>query len=832
MIDIATASVKIPNKRKITIPSNQREVIKRDGTPVSWNPSKITRAISLAFYSVRNKDALNPCRDDAAKLYGLATDDFLKAMEITHRVDKMLELYYIKAQTPTIEEIQDTVEKAIAAEGEWDVARAYISYRQHKAELRIQRYSENGLEAYIAVSKYARFRPDLKRRETFSEAVERVCDMHLKRFAERADNSNFRQALESLEAEGLIDLEIALILSKYLNGNHFAKLVHDAFEAVKHKKVLPSMRSLQFGGNAITSTHARMYNCAFSAIDRLEFFREYYYLLLAGVGCGFSVQNHHMELLPIFPVRLPDIDLPIEHYTIEDTIEGWADAIDKLLNSFLQEVKIEFNFSKIRPRGTPLQTSGGRAPGHLPLKDALQQIETILRGVCGRKLKPIEAYDICMFIARSVLSGGIRRSATLCLFSPDDMDMMSAKTGNWFELHPQRSASNNSAVIHRDTAKHATFKTLFEKQKEFGEPGFYFTHDLDYGCNPCCEIGLKPIIKGGLSDAEILRLRELGYAGELNKDTRLSGWQMCNLSTINAAGVDHEDDFYQACYHATVIGTLQASYTHIPYLGPVSQFINERESLLGVSICGILDNPEIFLNPKILKKGACICTGTNALVADIIGINRAARITCVKPEGTASLLLGTGSGIHPHHAKRYFRRVQANRKDLVFQHFRTNNPHMVEPSVYQPQTDDTITFPVQAPENAIFRHDITAKQFLAYVKLVQIYWVKAGNANPTSAPNLDHNVSNTCQVKEDEWDTIATFIWENRNFFTGVALLSYQGDKLYAQAPREEVVTEEDILKWNRLQYFPVDYTTLIEDSDETKLKETSACAGGACELI
>ena len=737
----------------------------------------------------------------------------------------------MKANTPKIDEIQDTVEKTIAAEDECDVARAYISDHQRRADLHIQTHSENGLEDYITVSKYVRFRPDLKRRETFSEAVERVRDMHLQRFADHASKNNFCEALEILEAQGIIDREIALILRKHFKGAHFSKIVHDAFEAVKSKKVLPSMRSLQFGGKAITGTHARMFNCAFSAIDRLRFFREYFYLLLAGVGCGFSVQKHHMDRLPIFPVRLPDISLPVEHYTIEDTIEGWANSIDKLLHSFLEGFKVEFNFSKIRPRGTPLKTSGGRAPGHLPLKDALQKTETILNGVSGRRLKPIEAYDICMFIARSVLSGGIRRSATLCLFSEDDTEMMSAKTGNWFELQPQRSASNNSAVIHRKNATHEIFKVLFEKQKEFGEPGFYFTNDLDYGCNPCCEIGLKSIIKGGLSDKEMLRLRELGYSSELSRDTRLFGWQVCNLSTINAASVTGEDDFYEACYYATVIGTLQASYTHIPYLGPVSQFINERESLLGVSICGILDNPEIFLNPAVLEKGADICKGTNALIADLIGINRAARLTCVKPEGTASLLLGTGSGIHPHHAKRYFRRVQANRNDPVFRHFKAKNPHMVEPSVYSPQTDDTITFPVQAPEHAIFRNDITARQFLEYVKLVQVHWVKAGNANPASTPNLDHNVSNTCQVKEDEWDDIEKFIWENRDYFTGVALLSYQGDKLYAQAPREEVVTKEDILKWNQLKYVPVDYTTLSEDSAEPSLDESIACAGIACEL-
>jgi len=830
-MNATTLPVKLPQKGQRSIPKEQRTVIKRNGEAVPWDIAKITRAISLAFYNIRNADSPNPLRNDAAKFYGLDTHDFLKAMEISQRVDKMLELVYLKGQTPTIEEIQDTVEKAIAAEGEWDVARAYIFYRQIKADLRIHRYSENGLSEYIAVSKYARFRADLKRRETFDEAIDRVCNMHLHQFAAHANKNNFHQALQKLQAEATIDLEVGLLLAKFLHNTHFAKLVHTAFAAVKAKRVLPSMRSIQFGGEAIQQAHARMFNCSFSAIDRLAFFREYFYLLLAGVGCGFSVQKQHINRLPAFPIRPPEMDLPVEHYTVEDTIEGWADAMDRLLHAYLENIKVEFNFARIRPRGAPLKTSGGRAPGHLPLKHALAAVETILKDAAGRRLKPIEAYDICMFIARSVLSGGVRRSATLCLFSEDDTEMMSAKTGNWFETHPQRSASNNSAVIHREDASEAVFKELFEKQKEFGEPGFYFTNNRDYGCNPCCEIGLKPIIDGGLSDDDILRLRELGYKGPLTNDTRLSGWQMCNLTTINAACVEHANDFFNACFFASIIGTLQAAYTDIPYLGPVSRFINQRESLLGVSICGILDNPELFLNPSVLERGAQLCKGTNALIADLIGINRAARVTCVKPEGTASLLLDAGSGIHPHHAKRYFRRVQANHKDPVFQHFKAKNPHMVEASVYNPQTDDVITFPVEAPEHAICRDDITALQFLEYVKLVQIHWVKAGNANSTFAPQLDHNVSNTCQVKDDEWEAVGHYIWQNRQYFTGVALLSYQGDKLYAQAPREEVNTEEDILKWNRLKYTPLDYTKLTEDADDTKLKETVACAGGTCEL-
>jgi ribonucleoside-diphosphate reductase alpha chain len=306
---------------------------------------------------------------------------------------------------------------------------------------------------------------------------------------------------------------------------------------------------------------------------------------------------------------------------------------------------------------------------------------------------------------------------------------------------------------------------------------------------------------------------------------------MCNLSTINAGAAPTEEAFFESCLWSAAIGTLQAAYTEIPYLGPVTRFLNEREALLGVSICGILDNPEVFLNARILEKGAEICKSINAVVADAIGIRRAARVTCVKPEGTASLLLETGSGIHPHHAKRYFRRVQANRNEPVYRFFREQNPHMTEPSVYQPDTDDVITFPVEAPETAILRDEVGAVQFLEYVKFVQKHWVQAGRAHDQYSPALDHNVSNTCTVKPEEWDEVAEFIWANREYFTGVSLLPVSGDKIYPQAPREEVVTDEDIVKWNRLNYHPVDYTMLKEETDVTELKEVVACGGGACEL-
>ncbi len=804
-----------------------RCVIKRDGTTVSWDSTKIARAIALAFFEVHHGTADNPERDNAAARYGLDQETYAKVRHITTRVAHMLELFYRSGRHPTIEQVQDNVEKAIAAEGEWAVARAYIVYRAGQAARRLNHYAENGLADYIALAKYARYRPDLGRRELFAEAARRVQGMHRQFFQDRLS-----LVLPEPAADSPVDPADRARLASALSGGTLGLALDRAFASVVAKTVLPSMRSLQFGGEAILRNHARLFNCSFSPVDRIDFFREYLFLLLSGTGCGFSVQKHHANRLAPLPVRGDELELPVMHHAIADTIEGWADALHLLMRSYWERFKVEFNYAAVRPRGSPLRTSGGKAPGHLPLKQALLEIEAVLAGASGRRLRPVELYDICMFAARSVLSGGIRRSATICLFSPDDQEMMDAKTGDWFSKHPQRSASNNSAVVPRAGHDDTLFRRLFAAQREFGEPGFYFADDPEYGCNPCCEIGLHPVVGGELDDsAEVARLRALGYDGPVGAGTRLSGWQMCNLSTINGAALTDADDFFTACIHAAVIGTLQAAYTNIPYLGPVSRYLNERDALLGVSICGFMDNPDLLFDPAILERGAKLARAANRIVAAAIGIRPAARVTCVKPEGTASLLLGAASGIHPHHARHYFRRVQANRRDAVYRHFAAANPHLTETSVYRPENDDVITFAVEAPEHAILRDEIGALEFLRLVQRVQSHWVLAGEAESTRSPGLHHNVSHTCTVKPDEWEAVADFIWKHRAGFTGVALLGHDGDKRYPQAPREAVTTEDDVAKWNRLKYHPVDYTQMVEHSDETALKEVVACAGGACEI-
>jgi len=582
---------------------------------------------------------------------------------------------------------------------------------------------------------------------------------------------------------------------------------------------------LQFGGKAVLANNCRLYNCSFSHIDRFDVFSEAMFLLLSGCGVGYSVQFDHVEKL--LPIGYID-QKKVAHHVIEDSIEGWADALKALCQSFQNGINVEFSYHKIRPAGSLLKTSGGRAPGHLKLKESLENTRSVLFAAQGRKLRPIECHKILCHAADAVLSGGIRRSAMICLFSYDDSEMMNAKTGSWHKDNPWFANANNSVVLKRDEIKKKHFKRIFQMTKQWGEPGFYFTNNFDYGTNPCSEIGLFPVLT--IDD----HLKDELEKQKINVEvgTFYTGWAFCNLCEINAAKFTCYEDFEVAAKAATLIGTIQATYTKMPYLGWVSECLAKRDALLGIGMTGMLDASDISCNPEFQKKVANKIKEWNVEYAARLGIRPATRTTCIKPSGTTSLELNcVGSGHHAHHARRYIRRVTADELEPVFQAFKAINPQMC---IRKPDGKWVIEFPVEAPARAIIKDDLSAIKFLEMVKSTQQNWVIPGTADELVAPGLTHNVSNTVMVRPDEWDAVLDYLWVSREFFTGVTLLASSGDKDYAFSPNEAISTSADEQRWNDilLNYQNVDYTTLIENEDGTHVSMEPACAGGYCSII
>ena len=595
---------------------------------------------------------------------------------------------------------------------------------------------------------YSRFMESENRYESWDEAVDRVIDMHEKNYIN--------------------------------NNNTLQPFLEEARKAYKEQRVLGAQRALQFGGEQLMKHQMRMYNCTSSYVDRPAFFGEVFYILLCGAGAGFSVQKHHIKKLP----KLQNRNKQAKGYIVEDSIEGWASALDVLMSSFFvgggkypdyEGRRVYFDLSQIRPKGAYI-SGGFKAPGPNGLRRSLDKIEHLLQGIVLDSkepvaLSPITAYDITMHAADAVLSGGVRRSATICLFSPDDEEMMNAKTGNWFMENPQRGRSNNSAVIVRDKTTPEEFGKIMESVKQFGEPGFVFVESTEHTTNPCVEIGMYP---------------------QYNKK---SGWQGCNLTEINGGKCNTEEDFYKACRAASILGTLQAGYTDFKFLTDTSKLIFDREALLGVSITGWMNNPDILFNERVLQKGAEIVKEVNKEVAKVIGINAAARTTCVKPSGNASVLLQTASGIHAEHSNMYIRNVQMNKESEITQAIMKTNPYMVEDSVWSAGgTDVVVSFPILPKKGSLYKDDLLGVKHLELVKKAQKYWVEAGtNEDLCADKGVRHNVSNTIIV--DDWDNVERYVFENRHSFAGISFLAMSGDKDYNQAPNTAVITAKDMVK-------------------------------------
>lgn len=614
---------------------------------------------------------------------------------------------------------------------------------------------ENEILSNITVfSKYARFMKDFGRRETWEEICWRNADMHQRRYPHLKD-------------------EIRNVYRDY----------------VIPKKVLPSMRSMQFAGKAIERNPSRIYNCAYLPIEHPDAFSETMFLLLGGTGVGYSVQRRHIDRLPI----VLGTKRKTRRYVIGDSIEGWADSVKVLVEAYFKgKLQPIFDFGDIRDKGTELVTSGGKAPGPDPLRVCLAQVEAILHNAIGRQLTDLECHDILCFIADAVLAGGIRRAAMIALFSPESIAMMECKSGSWWELNPQRSRANNSVVLLRGATSEEQFRGIWERVKASGagEPGIYWTNNLDWGTNPCCEIALRP-------------------------------YQFCNLTEINGAAITSADDMFFATRYAAFIGTLQAGYTDFHYLRPVWKTTTEEDALIGVGITGIGANT---INEDWLVPCAENIRIVNKQVAERIGINAAARTTTVKPSGTTSIVLGSSSGVHAYHNDFYIRRMRFGKDEAIWKYLSEKLPEFCEDEKSRPNTMGVFSMPQRSPQGAIVRTE-PPLQLLERVKLYNDLWVKEGHVYGDNR----NNVSCTISLRDDEWNEVGHWMWENRNSYNGISVLPYDGGT-YVQAPFEDI--DEEL--YTRLLGLvrDVDLRDIVETQNNTNLVGELACAGGACEIV
>jgi len=635
-----------------------------------------------------------------------------------------------------------------------------------------------GLDALSSItvfSKYAKYLPELKRRETWEEIVSRYQDMMIAKYP---------------------SLKEAILKSG---------------EFIKEKKVLPSMRALQFAGPAMEVNNARGYNCAYHPIDSLYGFSETMFLLLGGSGVGYSVQKHHVD-------ELPAITKPGKkrHYLIEDSIMGWADAVKVLFKAYLEgKFMPEFDFRAIRHKGARLITAGGKAPGPEPLKICLSHVQAILdRKQEGEKLTPLECHDMLCHIANSVLAGGIRRSAMIALFSHDDEEMITCKYGTWWELNEQRGRANNSAVLEREKVGEQEFNALWKRIEASGsgEPGIYWTNNKDWGTNPCCEIGLRP-------------------------------YQFCNLCEVNVSDIESQEDLNDRVGVAAFFGTLQAGFTNFHYLRPIWAKTTQKDALLGIGMTGIGSGEILKYN---LDVAAHVAKTMNSMISGLIGTNEAARITCIKPSGTTSLVLGTASGIHAWHAPYYLRTMRFNKNEDIASYLIVNHPELCEDDVLRPADTVCVRIPVKAPEGSIFRTE-TALDTLERVKKFSLEWIKPGHVKGDNT----HNVSATISIDNDrkylvfdkgdmtplyqlsdigrnEWEVVGEWMWKNRDVYNGLSVLNYDGGS-YIQAPFQDITKDEYEKRITSLT--TVDLNNVIETDDHVDFGAIQACAGGQCSI-
>lgn len=607
------------------------------------------------------------------------------------------------------------------------------------------------LSDIIIYMKYAKYLDGENRRETWDEIINRNKNMHLNKYP------------------------------------HLKTDIEQAYQFVYDKKILPSMRSLQFAGIPIECNNTRIYNCCFIHMNDYTSFQELMFLLLSGTGVGYSVQNHHIKQLP--PIIKP---IKTKRFIIADSIEGWCDAVKVLIKAYLcSKILPLFDFSDIRARGEPIKKTGNIAPGSDDLRNSLISIQQIFDNKNnGDKLTSLDVHDINCYIANAVIFGGIRRSAMISIFDIDDIEMLNCKTGNWWEHHSARARANNSVVIDRQTITKEKFQDIWKmvSSSHYGEPGIFFTNNKELGLNPCAEISLKP-------------------------------YQFCNLTTINTNNIENQEDFNIRCKWASFIGTLQAGYTDFHYLRPIWKETTEKDSLIGVSLTGVASGKILNLN---IKDASNIVKNENIRVSKLIGINPALRTTCIKPEGTSSLVLECSSGIHSWHNDYYIRRVRVDKVESIYKYLLKNHPQLLEDDIFS-KNQSIISIPIKAPENSITRHE-SALNLLNRIKHIYQDWIIPGHVDGENT----NNVSATVNIKQNEWNDVGEWLWENKNNFIALSFLPFDGGK-YVQAPYEDIDEET----YNKMVSMlgTIDISKIKEKQTKIMRYSEFACSGGKCDV-
>ena len=625
-------------------------------------------------------------------------------------------------------------------------------------------YLPSDYQTFIATSRYARWMDEEGRRETWGETVGRF--------------------IENIVRPSGVS----------------TKDINDIEEAILNLQVMPSMRALMTAGPAAARDNTCVYNCSYLPVDHPRAFDEAMFILLCGTGVGFSVERQAIQKLPEVPADIKDSD---DLIVVQDSKEGWAKALRKVVSGLYTGDVPKWDLSKIRAAGERLKTFGGRASGPEPLNDLFKFVVAKFKGAAGRKLNSVECHDIMCKIGEVVVVGGVRRSAMISLSNLSDDRMRHAKSGQWWENEGQRALANNS-VAYTEKPDMETFmrEWLSLVESKSGERGL-FSRDAadkhvarngrretgkDWGTNPCSEIILRP-------------------------------YQFCNLTEVVVRPTDTEKTLANKVRIASILGTIQSTFTDMPYLRPIWRKNTEEERLLGVSLTGIMDN-EITSKPskKLLNKLRDAAVQTNRDYAEQLGISASAAITCVKPSGTVSQLVDSASGIHARHSEYYIRTVRGDNKDPLTQ-FLTDVGIPAEPCVMKPDSTTVFSFPTKSPDNAVTRNDMTALEQLELWKTYALEW-------------CEHKPSVTITVRDEEWLAVGAWVFENFDICSGVSFLPHS-DHTYAQAPYQDC--DKDTYK-EAASNMPgsIDWTKLsdYEKEDNTAGSQTLACSGDSCEVV